>query len=298
MKMGITVMLGMSIGAGLTYTFMSIAPIQGVDLKQEQIQAPVHNHVKMSVGESQHKMAAGKLARANASDFSMPVTVKEAGSVEVIKVSLQERNLLLSQEVADLTQEVSRLNAKLSQIEQARSDGRSYDLSQNKLVELASRCELRWDMPSIGPHPTTVSERAVNDLALSKDEQRAVNLAFSHAHRQLIESIQGVYSEITGDGQIGSMSSSSMLEEIFDKTSNRELQAAFQRLARERAGLQDLQNAGQPQPPIERLLRRLTTAGDELEAALANEIGAERARAYRDLDNGWNSKHGSSYGCP
>src|SRR5205085_2215865 len=103
---------------------------------------------------------------------------------------------------------------------------------------------------------------------------------------------------VTGDTAAGSLAPMSMFEEINDKAPEGEIQRVFQRLSRERAGLEmppaDLKGTS----AFERLYRMVTTSGDALESAIGKELGPETARAYRDLHDGFGSKSRSSSGCP
>ena len=50
--------------------------------------------------------------------------------------------------------------------------------------------------------------------------------------------------------------------------------------------------------PFERMYRLYTRVGDEIEAAIASELGAEAAHRIRAAGNGFGSQTRSSYGCP
>jgi hypothetical protein len=197
-----------------------------------------------------------------------------------------------------LASEVDQLRSELEKAEQTEADNKTYDLSPEKLRELAERCELRWDMPSPLPRPPTVTKQIVETLALTPSERDEVNQIFASKHRELLASIQQAYIKLTGDTQSGSMSHRAMLEEIFDKFPRNEMQATFQALAQERAGLRPAPTDPSTSGPLERLLRGMTGIGDSMEQELSAKLGAERAHALRDVNKGWDSQHRSSYGCP
>lgn len=219
----------------------------------------------------------------------------------------------LTRRVARLQKEVRRLQKALAQrgtdapagtsvgpsqaAAEAPRDSKSYDLPEDVLLGMAERCELRWDTPSLGPYAPTIAPDDVAALGLSDEERQLINAAMATSHEHLTGLIQQVYGEITGDPQTGSMSTTAMLAEIRDKTEFSQLRAIFSTLARERAGLQAPPESAD-MPALERLFRGLTGEGDKLEQRIADGIGPQLARDYRDLHSGWSSGHRSSYGCP
>ncbi|MBI2377358.1 MAG: hypothetical protein HYV07_25375 [Deltaproteobacteria bacterium] len=171
------------------------------------------------------------------------------------------------------------------------------DLSHEELADLAKKCELRWDTPSLSGRFGVVSDQDAKSLGLSEDELAVISSLTQKSRAKLTAEISRAYREITGDdGDLGSLGAESMLAEINDKVDPLELKRAFQRLSAERAGL--------PAPPeelrtpYERMMRSVTSEGDELERAIADQLGPDLAKKLRTKNGGWSNKSRSSHGCP
>lgn len=181
----------------------------------------------------------------------------------------------------------------------ARLDTRVFDLPPETLARLAERCELRWDLqPPRLDGPAGLPPEAAAEVGLDEAELAAIGEVTGAYNDRMLTALQALYTEVTGDDQVANLAPDSLHSEIADKAGPDELKRAFQRLSAERAGL--LQPPSDPAagPPVERLYRLLTTAGNDLEAALAERIGPEKARALRELKGGWGSRSRSSHGCP
>ncbi|MBI4817141.1 MAG: hypothetical protein HY791_12840 [Deltaproteobacteria bacterium] len=172
-----------------------------------------------------------------------------------------------------------------------------FDLPPEELAGMASRCELRWDLPSLSGRGSVVSDEDAKNLGLSEDELKVITDVTRKSQAKLIAEITRTYREVTGDdGNVGSLSAESMLTEINDKLDPIEIKKAFQRLSAERAGL--------PVPPTEmatsyeRMMRTVIMEGDELERAIGDQLGPDLAKRIRKNNGGWNDKSRSSHGCP
>jgi ferric-dicitrate binding protein FerR (iron transport regulator) len=210
---------------------------------------------------------------------------------------LRERNEQLAIEAQRLRDQVKSLQAKVQQLGGEASKQKTFDLTKEELAGLASRCELRWDNPSMESEAPKASGKAVKDLGLNATERAAVEKALLESHQQLVKQLRQLYVEATGDKKgADSLSPESLTREIADKSSRDDLKVVFQRLARERAGQQappaDLASTS----AVERMYRLLTTNGDRLEQAIGAQIGPDLARRYREL--GFGGRWRSSYGCP
>jgi hypothetical protein len=113
----------------------------------------------------------------------------------------------------------------------------------------------------------------------------------------LVSRVQQAYREVTGD-DTGGLSTYAMLMELDDKVPEVELKQVFQRLSAERAGRIPAPAELGSRPPVERVYRALTQSGDQLEQAIAKELGPEAAKRLRRVRDGWSSRSRSSYGCP
>jgi hypothetical protein len=212
---------------------------------------------------------------------------------------LLRRNLELTRHKQQLEQEVETLQTRLEQANGQASKAKILDLDKEQLLALAKRCELRWDMPSIWAEAPRADSRAVKELGLTKTEQDAVRKVLAAYHRRMRDKLHKLYVEVTGDDKnVDSLSMRAITSEIKDKSPRAEIKQVFQRLARERAGLQTPPSSLSGTSAIERLYRLLTSAGDRVEKAMAAEIGPDLARRYRRVRDGFGSRSRSSYGCP
>jgi hypothetical protein len=164
---------------------------------------------------------------------------------------------------------------------------------------MAKRCELRWDMPSLGVDVPKVTDSHKKELGLSKTEIDAVNRALADEHRLLAQSLRRLYIEVTGDAKgADSLSPDSMKREIEERSQRDDLKAVFQRLARERARLQAPPAADSDVSALERMFRLVTSSGDRVERVIGGQIGDDLAHRYRELHGGFGHRYRSSYGCP
>lgn len=198
-----------------------------------------------------------------------------------------------------LSGEVAALEVELKKAQRVADKYRTFDLTPETLKGMAERCELRWDHPAIrvGEKPT-VDDEAVASLKLTKEEQDAVAEELTKFNTDTLAELRRIYTEVTGDDQVGSLASEAMFAELNDKSDRTEIRLTFEKLAAERAGLAQPPEEGAEMPSVERAYRLMTAAGDRLEAAMAARIGTERARELREYRNGWGSASRSTYGCP
>lgn len=208
-------------------------------------------------------------------------------------------------EHARVAREADTLRARLGELEaqvaKAQRSQRTYGLEPEELRALADRCELRWDNVPLSDTDPGLDPKVAEQLSLSEEEREAVSALMRKSRAELADTVRTLYTELTGDTQVGSLNAEAMIHEIIDKTSPDDRQLVFQRLARERAGLSPAHQAlpgAAPPSPYERLFRSLTASGDALEAEVSKELGPDTARRIRDQNNGWGDKHRSSQGCP
>jgi hypothetical protein len=174
---------------------------------------------------------------------------------------------------------------------------KTFDLTREELVAMASRCELSWDTPSLNSETPTVPDRTRKELGLNATERAAINRVLAENHQQLATQLRQLYIDVTADRRgADSLSPESLKREIEDKSSRDDLKAVFQRLARERAGLQAPPADLSTSSPLERLYRLLTSMGDRLEQTIGGQIGPDLAHRYREAGPG--NRWRSSYGCP
>lgn len=205
----------------------------------------------------------------------------------------------LAKEANTLRQEVAALRAKLDQADTKPREVKTYDLSHEELVQMADHCELRWDMqPLRGSGGESVPADLVEKLHLSDDEIQTVQRVMKADHLRVVKELAALYTEITGDSSVGSVAPMSMFEEINDKAPKGEISRVFQKLARERAGLEPAPQDLKGTSAWERAYRLVTSAGDKLEAGIAAELGPAVAHSVRDLHQGFGAKSRNQVGCP
>ena len=197
----------------------------------------------------------------------------------------------------ELVEQVADLKEKLEVYADKAAASKTYDLSPAQLRSLAERCELRWDMPGLKAQPNTVPRKLAEEQSWTDEEVASINEAMAEYHSSMTGAIRELYVEATGDPASGSMSTDAMIAEITDKTDRNAIRGVFQRLARERAGL-EVAPAEAAQSVTERLYRLLTTAGDSAERSLSDRVGPHMAEQMRAFKDGFGSKSRSSFGCP
>jgi hypothetical protein len=203
-----------------------------------------------------------------------------------------------SAELAKLRQEVKALRAELARSPKRPDPVKMLDFSKEELEKMAEKCELRWDTPSFDDKNPSIGSSDAQALGLNDTERSAVNDVLRQAQQKMRADLRKLYVEVTGDEAGGVLSLWAMQSEIVDKSSRQDLQLAFQRLARERAGLQTPPADLSALSAVERLFRLLVSAGDNAEKAIGAQIGPDLARRYRELHGGFGSRNRSSFGCP
>lgn len=235
-------------------------------------------------------VAASNAERQRRSPAS-PVTDAEGG--EELRARYHAQTQALAEARRRLAEVEDKANAK------AGDDKLWFHPSKEELVRRARDCTLRWDMPAVLWH-RQLPARLARSYTDSEEERSIIAETRERLADRVGATVRRLYVETTGDERSSHMLSlSAMTEEIRQKGLEGEEQRVYQRLSAERAGLAappgDATNQGSP---YERLMRLLTTAGDDYERDLANQLGPARARALREKHNGWENKSGNSPGCP
>ncbi|MEO1337233.1 MAG: hypothetical protein AAFV29_16445 [Myxococcota bacterium] len=198
-----------------------------------------------------------------------------------------------------LSMQVDALRDKLVKLESNPENMPIYDPSPEALAQMAKRCELAWDMPQVTVGETrNLSTDIVSKLELSQSETDVINRLLVEHNEQMVAETQRLYTAITGDDQVGSLSAQSMFSEVNDKVSQLERQTVFQQLSAERAGLRPPPAPEMVLSPVEQLFRLYVGAGDQLEQALGAELGPDMARRIRAADDGFSTRLRMSPGCP
>jgi hypothetical protein len=170
--------------------------------------------------------------------------------------------------------------------------------SKEELEKAAKECRLGWDEPDLDAQRTLSADDAA-EMGLSPGEAQTMNEVNTSFAAKTTADLRALYVELTGNtAAADTLSPASLIQEIQDKTPRAEAQASYQRLSRERAGLQAAAGDPSGQSPIEKLMRLRTSMGERYEHDLGAAIGADLAHQLREKNGGWGSRHSSSYGCP
>lgn len=217
------------------------------------------------------------------------------------------REELLARDAAQ-RQELAQLRARVHQLEVAgagdgaggaRKGDSFFAPSKAELEQMAKQCKLQWDLPPLAMPVRPMDPDRAQQLGLSDEERRDIDRVHADFNQKMLAQLRALYVEVTGDkAGADALSPQSLVQEIQQKSPEAAAQQAYWRLSHERAGLLAPPADTSSAPPIERLMRLLTTGGDEYEHELGAVIGPDRARSLREERGSWGSRSSSSYGCP
>jgi hypothetical protein len=216
-----------------------------------------------------------------------------AAAPEVV-AALQRRN-------RELAAEAARLRDKIRSLQPGRDKKPNrdwpFDLPKETLLAMADRCELVYDMPPLGGGG--MPKDVIDELGLNETEAAAVAKKLEAYRQRMTRALQELYLDATSDeAGTAKLTPRAMRQVILDRTPHDELQRVYQKLARERAGLEAPPRDLAGTSAAERLLRLLAGAGDRFERDLGAEIGPDLARRLREINNGFGSTTRGSPGCP
>jgi hypothetical protein len=210
--------------------------------------------------------------------------------------------------IAALEQKAAALSSELAEARRLELEGppdkdgiptkKFHDFTPEELAILARRCEIRYDVPKflssgrIELRGLGAAENGISEAQAAQLNQHLREFAPGNLDR-----LRALYREGTGD-HVGAatLTPKAMTRALFQRYPH-ELDRAKQRLSLERAG----QAAPPPDPGgpsvVERLLRLIFAAGDELERRSAQVLGAERTHELRRTGAGYQPGE-IQYGCP
>jgi hypothetical protein len=225
-------------------------------------------------------------------------------SANATQADLLQRDELQRRQIAALTEKLRALETTAQGGTSAKEDRNRrenpVDPSKEELLDLAKRCRLTYDVPSIQEGPSRWATDLPKELGLTPEEQQAANRAHQKFNDQTLAQLRAIYGEIVGDPKLGAqLSPDALSSEIQHKGgSPEEIQQIFKRLSAERAGLLQPPKDSAGESPVERYYRLMTQAGESFEHDLAGIIGPDRAHDARTAHGGWNNKYGMGRGCP
>jgi len=205
---------------------------------------------------------------------------------------------------AELLREISRLRAEIVDLRRRPDEtgpdrSNVVELTREELIDMSDRCELAWNMPGLGDGgPLQVGRGEAADLGMADRQREAMNRALRDHDAAMRSAIRRLYIEVTGDEDgAATISPTAAMLEIRAKSPGRDTQVAFQRIARERAGLQAPPDDVAGTPAVERLYRLMHSAGDRVERDIAAEIGSDLAHRWRLRGNGFHTSR-EGHDCP
>ncbi|HMG23406.1 MAG TPA: hypothetical protein VK607_18860 [Kofleriaceae bacterium] len=159
------------------------------------------------------------------------------------------------------------------------------DLSQEELAEMATRCEIRFDIPGYGLEPRTMTDKLAQAEQLSSSDRAVYDRAVRKESERYMTALRALHRELTGGDGGDALDAHALMIEIIQKSPHSDAIEARRRLSGERAGLAAPPADTQGQTVVERLFRLQSAAGDTLERVLATELGPEKAHQIREA--GW-----------
>ena len=218
----------------------------------------------------------------------------------VTREALLARDRKQREQIAALKGQLKALAARQSDGDNVPDDGSPwFDPSQELLQRFAEECRVRMDTPPVFRNePRTLSEDDAHTIGISENERTAIDKVFADQQRAWIGTLRQLYIEATGDTRAAeSLSPGAMMDELQDKSGQLEQATIYQRIAQERAGLQEPPADLSERSPLERATRYLASLGDQIETRIADIVGGKRARSLRIHTEGWGQRM-ETVGCP
>jgi hypothetical protein len=173
---------------------------------------------------------------------------------------------------------------------QSRGDCPFLDPDEQTLLEMAKCAVVKVDSPGWVDNPEApdadkyAEQLGVTDSAEIEGLQAAATRHYDDFNRRLRE----IYLELGGDPTLAEDASPATLRSYVADQLDKELLGEIQRrIAEERAGLREPPAPDAPLPIEERFFRMHAGLGNEFESMVAAELGPARARALREVHDGW-----------
>ncbi len=226
---------------------------------------------------------------------SLPSTGPGLAAAESPEMAaMRARDQAQQEEIAALKAQVAQLQAEIDSTKTVDEDTGYPHPRPEVLRRWAAECHTRFDNLDVSQEsPLQVTG---DTFGLTPTEIPGFNAAMREVHANWLVVVRAAYLEITADA-VGAkvLSPTAMISEMNNKGAKNEINALRARIANERAGLVAAPAADAELSALERHYRAYANLGDTIETALAQRIGAERARTVRG--NGWNHQTEST-GCP
>lgn len=165
------------------------------------------------------------------------------------------------------------------------------DPSPETLSEMAKCGAVRVDTPSFlyEPElPSSFGDDWSSQAGLGPQEQEAVEASADAFRERHVAKLRELYVEAGGEPELAQdVSAAALLGLLSSMFGPDEVAEVHRRISRERAGLESPPADQAALPLTERYVRTVIGAGNELERAIADAVGPERAAALRRLGDGW-----------
>lgn len=162
--------------------------------------------------------------------------------------------------------------------------------SPETLQRMANCGAVRTDIPGFLDNLVVPNDvgRLAADLRVEDEGEREHLLAAAQAHYEEFQrELRALYLELGGDPEIADDAPPEAIEAMVrDLADEDALGRVVVQLAQERAGLAEPPGAGEL-PVEQRTVRLLAGVGDRFEHHLSRELGPERARELRRVNDGW-----------
>jgi hypothetical protein len=292
-------LLSMGAGAALASAVLVTVYEGKVLLANEKGQATLGagEEAAMAAGAPPGEPASARAPKRAA--LAPPTPAEAPPAADATREALLARDQVQRAEIARLRGELAAAAAHKGEGKARGPESPFFAPSPEELGEMAKQCKLKWDHPSLGSTPPTLTDDRARSMGMNPEERAEYERLGAEMHRKVSAELRKLYLEVTGDkGGAESLNPWALETEILEKSPESVVPEVFRRLAQERAGLSPPPRDASGQSPAERMMRLITSLGDRFEDELGKAIGADRARALREANNGWHSRSTSSHGCP
>ncbi len=174
----------------------------------------------------------------------------------------------------------------------------AYRPGEQALADWARECRLRFDVAPLG-YDAGMLEWFLDEIGAVEDERPRIAGAIGQIDAEADAAIKRLFIDVSGDETLASSSSVDwMFDEVLRSAADDEPARVRRRLARERAGLQPAPTDLRHVTPYEELVRILMRSSDQLQRAIARELGEARGDELRRRWGGWPGLRWDVAGCP
>ena len=148
----------------------------------------------------------------------------------------------------------------------------------------------------LDPDAPAVVHLFLGGLALQADEEKRVRDVVERSQAQLHEALAQEFTAATGESA-DEVPFEFLIAGLHSSASELEASQARERIAKARAAGESIA-APEVATPLDKAYGLIYAFGDTFERALAEELGAARARSLREQRGGWDGERLAETGCP